>query len=191
MNMSRLFSFMQPCRHTEDVSFAFVPAKTVVIAARSTEMVNGLATYCLSSEQYRVVGLARSTEALMKRVAEHTPDVVIMEYDISHTIATEAIRQVRQHLPLTALMVLGDYATPSLVQSAFEHGANAYLLAMPLKEHLLNALDRTHKSVCNTPATSVGRTENAVREYFLDKHLHHLAPILNFSEHPTAVVTLV
>jgi DNA-binding NarL/FixJ family response regulator len=59
---------------------------------------------------------------------------------------------------------------PSLVNRAFEQGANGYLLAMPLKQQLNHALD----CVCKG-------------EYVLDKQLQHLLPVLHHQEAMTMV----
>lgn len=81
-----------------------------------------------------------------------------------------AISHLRRLYPTTAIIVLGDYTAPSLVNRAFEQGANGYMLAMPLKQQLNDALD----SVCKG-------------EHVLDKQLQHLLPIIHHQDTITMV----
>lgn len=144
--------------------------KTVVIAAQRTALVNGLALYCLEAQSFHVVGLARNTASLLRRIREFSPDAVIVDFTMVQQDSLAAIKHIRRTYPNTAIIVLGDYTSPSLVNRAFEQGANGYMLAMPLKLQLNDALD----SVCKG-------------EHVLDKQLQHLLPVLHHKDTITLV----
>lgn len=136
--------------------------KTVIIAAESNEFVSGLALYCVESERYTVVGLARSATALFRRIHEFAPDAVIIDCDIPQHESIDSIQYIRLLQPDVAIIALGDYTAPSMVNRAFQQGANGYLLAMPHKQQLIDALDCTGRG-----------------ELVLDRQLQHLITVLD------------
>jgi DNA-binding NarL/FixJ family response regulator len=129
-------------------------------------VLSGLTRYCLESGRYDVVRIARTPQAMRIRLREISPDmlpdIVVIECDVAQSDTLSTLDDIRQEYPSLAIVLIGDYTVPSMVNRAFQHGAKAYLLAMPLKEQLLETLDR----VC---AGSV----------VLDKQLRHLLPTLS------------
>jgi DNA-binding NarL/FixJ family response regulator len=144
--------------------------KTVIVAAQRTTLVKGLALYCLEANSYHVVGLAQNTASLLRRMREFSPDVVVIDCSMMQQDSLAVMSHIRRIYSNTAIIVLGDDTVPSIINNAFEQGANGYLLAMPLKQQLNDALD----CVCKG-------------KQVLDKQLQHLLPALNHQDAMTMV----
>lgn len=138
---------------------------TIVIAVRRIEVANGLATYCLDTKDCDSVVLATTIETLLKRTQEIRPIAVITDLALNHDDSLDIIKQIRNVQPDVPIIAIGNYTAPSLVNFVFKQGANAYLLAMPLKQQLLDTLSH----VCNNRRV-------------IDKQLAYLLPLVKDSD---------
>lgn len=147
-----------------------LPQKRVVIAASQEDVLRGLRLYCVENNHFSVVGLALTSEALLQDIATHTPEAAVIHCDLAGSEMMNILRRIREQSPSTAIIAIGDYTVPSLVNLALRSGAQGYLLAMPLKQQLAAALD----VVCSG-------------HFVLDEQLKYLLPLLKSALTPHLV----
>lgn len=100
----------------------------------------GLRTLLSEEEDLEVIGeVANGAEAL-DFVAQHLPDVVLMDLIMPEMNGVEATQRLqKRHLP-SRVLVLTSFRDDQLVQDAIRAGATGYLLKDVLKPDLLRAI---------------------------------------------------
>ncbi len=74
-----------------------------------------------------VVGAAVDGEEAVRLVAEHAPDVVLMDLRMPRCDGVEATRRIRSDYPGTEVVILTTYADDDSLFPALEAGARGYL----------------------------------------------------------------
>jgi NarL family two-component system response regulator LiaR len=108
----------------------------------------GLRFYLTAHPQIRMVGEAGDAQSAVEGVAEHVPDVVLMDLVLPLEPGTEptdeggvqATRHIRQISPRTQVVVLTSFAEDELIFSAIKAGALSYLLKDADAETVLHAI---------------------------------------------------
>ncbi len=96
----------------------------------------GLRFYLSTHPEVAIVGEAGDAQTAVKGVAEHVPDVVLMDLVLPLQPGAEpadqggvqATRRIRQISPRTQVVVLTSFAHDDLIFSAIKAGALSYLL---------------------------------------------------------------
>jgi NarL family two-component system response regulator LiaR len=92
-----------------------------------------------------VVGEAESGEQGVKLANRLSPDVVLMDLEMSGIGGTEATRQISVSRPATRLVVLTSHAAEEDVFPALKAGAHGYLLKHSPPEDVLQAIRQAHR----------------------------------------------
>ncbi|MCR4405860.1 MAG: response regulator transcription factor [Anaerolineae bacterium] len=108
----------------------------------------GLRFYLSAHPDIAIVGEAGDAQSAVEGVAEHVPDVVLMDLVLPLQPGTEptdqggvqATRRIRQISPHSQVVVLTSFAQDELIFSAIKAGALSYLLKDADAETVLNAI---------------------------------------------------
>src|SRR5579862_7684582 len=87
----------------------------------------GLATIVSGFPDTEVVGLAEDGTDAVDLVAEHRPDVVLMDLRMPKLDGVEATKAIRARHPATAVVVLTTFADDESILAALSAGAAGYL----------------------------------------------------------------
>jgi DNA-binding NarL/FixJ family response regulator len=87
-----------------------------------------------------VVGAAVDGEEAVRLVAEHAPDVVLMDLRMPRCDGVEATRRVRADHPLTEVVILTTYADDDSLFPALAAGARGYLTKDAGGEEIVRAI---------------------------------------------------
>jgi DNA-binding NarL/FixJ family response regulator len=104
------------------------PEIRVVLADDHVAVRRGLAVLLGTLPGIRVVGEADNGRQVIDEVAQHRPDVVVMDLRMPDMDGVEATRQIVAHFPSTAVLVLTMFSEDTLVAQAMRAGALGYLL---------------------------------------------------------------
>jgi DNA-binding NarL/FixJ family response regulator len=99
----------------------------VLVADDQAAVREGLATLLDLTPGIEVVGEARDGAQAVQLVAEHSPDVVLMDLHMPGTDGIAATRQITREHPATRVVVLTTYADDASIQGALRAGALGYL----------------------------------------------------------------
>jgi DNA-binding NarL/FixJ family response regulator len=99
----------------------------VVVADDQTAVREGLVVLLDLVDDIAVVGAAADGDEAVRLVAEHAPDVVLMDLRMPHTNGVAATERIRADHPHTQVVVLTTYAEDADILAALRAGALGYL----------------------------------------------------------------
>ena len=102
-------------------------AVRVVVADDQTVVRDGLVTLLKLLPGIDVVAAASDGEEALQLVAEHNPDVLLVDLRMPRCDGVEATRRVRAEHPGTEVVVLTTYSDDETVLSALRAGARGFL----------------------------------------------------------------
>jgi DNA-binding NarL/FixJ family response regulator len=114
-----------------DASLAPVPdtsAIKVLIADDHPLIIAGVRRTIEQSEDFEVVGEARSAPELMTLIDRRNPDIVLLDLRMPGVVGVEHIEQIRGRWPEVKVVVLSACDDRPSIESALHAGANAYML---------------------------------------------------------------
>jgi DNA-binding NarL/FixJ family response regulator len=113
----------------------------VLIADDQRVVREGLATIVGAFPDTVVVGLAADGDEAVNLVAEHSPDVVLMDLRMPRKDGVEATRQIRERYPSVQVVVLTTFADDESVIGALSAGAAGYLTKDASRDDIRRALE--------------------------------------------------
>jgi NarL family two-component system response regulator LiaR len=131
---------MQPGQNCDRITVFIVDDHDVVR--------KGLRFYLDARPEIEILGEAGDARTAVEAVAEHVPDVVLMDLVLplrpdagpSDQGGVRATRQIRQISPRTQIVVLTSFAQDELIFAAIKAGALSYLLKEADAETVLEAI---------------------------------------------------
>jgi len=103
---------------------------------------NGIRAYLETQPEFNVVGEADSGEEAIKLVAEHIPDIVLMDLIMPGMDGIETTRHVKKISPRTQVVVLTSYHEDAHIFPALKAGAISYILKDMKMDKLVETLHR-------------------------------------------------
>lgn len=107
-----------------------------VLVVDDDPMVRRLLTTVLAAQGIDVVGEATDGDEVVSAVAEHRPDVVLMDLHMRRTGGLDAIREVRRRPDSPAVIALTSFGTDETVVEALAAGAQGFLGKDDDPEHI-------------------------------------------------------
>ena len=115
--------------------------KLRIMIADDHELVRRGARGVLHSQPgWRVVGQAANGRVAVEKAMKLKPDVAILDISMPELDGVEAVRQIRQAVPDTKVLVLTMHESDQMVQRALDAGAHGYILKSDLTDSLLKGV---------------------------------------------------
>jgi DNA-binding NarL/FixJ family response regulator len=115
----------------------------VVICDDQALIRDGLEMLLTLEKDIDVVGQAQDGAEALELVAQHRPDLVLMDLKMPGMNGIEATRQIRIHYPAVNVLVLTTYDDDEWVFDAIRAGAVGYLLKDTPREEVIKAVRGT------------------------------------------------
>lgn len=115
---------------------------TVLVVDDHALVRQGVRAFLSAQPDLAVVGTAASGEEALRLVAEHAPDVVLVDLVMPGMDGVETTRRLRQVSPRTRVLVLTSYDQDEHIFPAIRAGALSYLLKEIGPEELAEAIRR-------------------------------------------------
>jgi DNA-binding NarL/FixJ family response regulator len=109
-----------------------------LLADDHTLVAEGLGS--LLREEFELVGQASDGRALLQLAAALRPDVVVTDITMPLLNGVDAVRELRQVVPATRVVVVTMHADPRLAAEAVRAGATGYVLKHSAGQELLHAV---------------------------------------------------
>jgi len=116
----------------------------VLVADDHAVVRQGLRTFLELQEDIEVVADAADGAAALRAVAEHDPDVVLMDLVLPEVDGVEAIRRISAERPRTRVIALTSFLDDDKVFPAVRAGAAGYLLKDVEPQELVRAIRAVH-----------------------------------------------
>jgi two-component system, NarL family, response regulator NreC len=98
-----------------------------------------------SRRGWRVVGEAANGRDAVEKTLKLKPDVVVVDIDMPDLDGVEVVRQIREAVPDSKLIVLTSNESGEMVQRALNEGARGYILKTDRSESILKAVEVVSK----------------------------------------------
>jgi len=118
---------------------------------------------------WRVVGEATNGREAIQKAVELKPDVAVVDIGMPELDGIEVVRQIREAVPDTKVLVLTMHESDQMVQRALDAGANGYVLKSDLTECLAKAV----KSVAEGKRFLTPKVSEIVLDGFLKTKGQH------------------
>ncbi len=103
-----------------------IPKRLLIVD--DNDMTRALLRGLLRGEDYDVIGEAGNGEQAVEMALRLKPDIVCLDVDMPKMGGLEALTQIRQHLPQTAVLMVTAHAERETVQTAIANGAAGYIV---------------------------------------------------------------
>jgi DNA-binding NarL/FixJ family response regulator len=120
-------------------------AITVSIVEDNDKFRGTLARVLNRAEGFRCVSEYPSAEDALKALPQDRPDVVLMDINLPGMNGVECVRQVKQILPQTQVMMLTVYEDTENIFNALAAGATGYMLKRTPRNELFEAIREVHR----------------------------------------------
>jgi DNA-binding NarL/FixJ family response regulator len=118
------------------------PQITVLLADDHSLVRRGFRRILEDDPGISVVGEAKDGDEAIQLARQHRPQVIVMDCAMPGTSGVAAMRQILQHSPDTAVLMLSMHAEDTLVRQAMAAGARGYILKSALDLDLAAAVRR-------------------------------------------------
>ena len=115
-------------------------AVTLIIADDHAVVLSGLRMLLDAEEGLHVVAEAGNVPDAMRMVRAHRPTVAVLDLNMPGGSILEAIPQLRESTPETAIVVLTMQDDPAFARQALQSGALGFVLKEAADEELLEAI---------------------------------------------------
>lgn len=116
-----------------------------VMIVEDQAMVRGALAALLALERdLAIVAECADAESALGRLAESSPDIVLMDVELPGMNGIEAIAQVKTRSPNTRCVVLTTFGRPGYLRSALDAGAVGFLVKDAPASELANAIRQVH-----------------------------------------------
>lgn len=117
----------------------------IVIADDHPIVREGFSAIVEAEEDLTVVAEAENGRMALAAVAEHKPDIVLMDLRMPELDGVATIRELRESQPEVCSIVLTTFDSDDLVYDAIRAGARGYLLKDVSPEELVEAIRTVYR----------------------------------------------
>lgn len=160
---------------------------TVLLADDHQMVRQGVSTFLSTLPDIEVVGEAETGEAAVGLVAEHVPDVVLMDLLMPGMGGVEATRRVKNISPRTQVVVLTSYHQDEYIFPALQAGAISYVL----KDIKMEELATVVRQAARGEATLHPRVAARVIQELQRPQHDELNPYMELTERELEVLKLI
>lgn len=134
-----------------------------------------------------VVAEANDGREALELVAEHRPDVVLLDIGMPNLNGLDAIERIKERSPETKVIILSMYANEEYVVRALRSGVSGYLI----KDSAVEELERAIRSVAAGKTYLSKRISKPAIEAFLANPTRVYAPLDQLTPRQREVLQLI
>jgi len=120
-------------------------AITVSIVEDQEPLRNTLARVINRADGFECISHYGSAEEALKDLPNARPEVVLMDINLPGMNGVECVRQLKQALPTTQVMMLTVYEDTENIFNALAAGATGYMLKRTPRAELIEAIKEVHR----------------------------------------------
>jgi DNA-binding NarL/FixJ family response regulator len=136
-----------PIMNADAMPDAGASAIRVLIADDHPLIIAGVRRTIEQSEDFEVVGEARSAAELMNLIERRSPEIVLLDLRMPGVSGVEHIEQIRHDWPEVKVVVLSACDDRPSIDSALQAGANAYMLKTTTPVDIASVLRQVSRGV--------------------------------------------
>lgn len=117
---------------------------SVVVGEQMPLVRRGICSIIGEAADLELVAVADNGDSLLELVANHAPDVVVMDFRLPGLGKQLLIKRLKETSPATSILVISESVSNSCLVSCIEIGAAGYILINASEEQLLQAVRGVH-----------------------------------------------
>ncbi len=121
--------------------------------------------------ELQVVGTAADGFEALKKLAENTADVVLLDIRMPHMNGVVATQRIKAEYPDTKVVILTTFDDSDYILNAINNGASGYLLKDISGASLINAVKNAHEGDTILPAKIARRIASAAKDVAADREI--------------------
>jgi DNA-binding NarL/FixJ family response regulator len=125
---------------------------------------DGVVANLRADAEIEVVATGSSADDAVALATSHAPDVLILDLELGGRSGLDAIPGVKAASPRTRIVVFSAYAGEERVASAFERGADSYVLKGTSSDELVAVVRAAAAGTALIPADIAAQLARAVRQ---------------------------
>ena len=114
----------------------------IAIVEDQRDMRESLVEWLGNAPGLRCVGAHASAEEALRRIPDESPDVVLMDINLTGMNGIECVSRLREKLPQIQVLMLTTYDDGDLIFDSLRAGASGYLLKNMPRDELVQALQQ-------------------------------------------------
>ena len=139
--------------------------------------------------QFDIVAEAASAREALEQVANHHPDVVVMDIRLPGTSGIEACEEITTRFPETRVLMLTSYAEDEMLFSAIRAGASGYVLKQIGGDELVRALEAVSRGEALLDPAVTQRVFQEVRRAVKEEEASAFAHLSQQEKHVLLLVS--
>ncbi len=104
----------------------------------------GIRQFLQRAADLEVVAEADDGEEAMRLIAEHQPDIAVLDIQMPGATGIDVTRWVRSHHPSTGVLILSAYDDDPYITAVLQAGANGYVLKTASPDEIIQAVREVH-----------------------------------------------
>lgn len=136
---------VEQCRFNQKLNMAVPSSKkhwTVFLVDDHVLLREWLTNLITQQPDLAICGEAASAEEAMQKIGSSKPDMAIVDISLKESSGIELIKNIKQHCPQVAVLVLSMHEGPYHVERALQAGANGYVMKRESAKNLIVAIRR-------------------------------------------------
>jgi len=122
-------------------------SKTTIVTADSQYLIRiGLRHLIEEFEQFEIIGEANTEKMLLKILEDHTPDVVILDYQQPKSFDISTIEKIKSISPTSRILIISGDNEKENIYNVVQNGVNSFLTKSCDEEEIINAIKATAKN---------------------------------------------
>ena len=118
---------------------------TVLIADNQPLTAAGLAHFLENRGDVKVLGFVANANQLRSQLKEHSPDVLIVDYDLDGYISRDDLSEVRSYAPDTNILVISSDSNKAAILQVLQLGVLGYVTKYCSREEITQAVTAVAK----------------------------------------------
>jgi DNA-binding NarL/FixJ family response regulator len=159
----------------------------IVIADDQNLISEGIRIILDAQPDMKVLAVADNGKAAVELVTEYKPDVALLDIRMPGVDGITALREIKEKLPETLVLMLTTFDPDEYIISAFKSGADGYLLKDTTSETLIETIRNACNGSITIPVSIASRIiahipkgarRNSLQEYGLTQREIEIASLI-------------
>ena len=143
----------------------------VLVVDDQLELAEEIASVLRTDEQLFVSGLASDGFEALEKIAQETPDVVLLDIRMPNMNGVVATQRIKSEYPDVKVLILTTFDDSDYILNAINNGASGYLLKDIGGEALIRAIKNANEGDTILPAKIARRITEAAKNVEADREI--------------------
>ena len=162
----------------------------VLVTDDQVELAEELKSVLETDEEIVVTGIATDGFVALQKMAENTPDVVLLDIRMPNMNGVVATQRIKDEYPNVKVVILTTFDDSDYILNAINNGASGYLLKDISSRGLIDAVKNAYNGDTILPAKIARRITDAAKHVAADREIK-LTRAFGFSDREVEIALMM